>query len=162
MGKRLDFSYVHLVCLVSKHMLSKDFEVPEGWKSCGTPVGFICNTPGTRRSVWCRVVNRKSNAEKKVFGCKEVLLSEFIISSNLLFFSFPFFVFKNGRNIHIMNKIKIKIRIRRTMKRYFLFLVEHYRKLNLLPLKIYSTSFQQSVGKIHNISKSSSPVFFNP
>ena len=59
---------------------------------------------------------------KIVFGCLKVLLSEFIISSNL-FFLFPLFVFKNGLNIHIMNKIKTKKRIRRTIKRYFLFLV---------------------------------------
>ena len=58
---------------------------------------------------------------KTVFGCLKVLLSEFIIFSNLLFFSSPFFVFKNGRNIHIMNKIKTKKRIRRTIKDTFYF-----------------------------------------
>ena len=73
---------------------------------------------------------------KIVFGCLKLLLPELIISSNLLVFLFTFFVFKNGHNIHIINKIKkAKKRIRRIIKRYFLFLVENYRKLNLLLLK---------------------------
>ena len=56
---------------------------------------------------------------KIVFDCLKLLLSELSILSTALLVLLISFVFKNGRNIHITNKIKTKKRIRRTIKIYF-------------------------------------------
>ncbi len=72
------------------------------------------------------------------------------------------FILKNGRNSHNTNKIRIIKRIRRTIKIFSVVQLLKILSLTYCFLKIYSTSSQQSVGKIHNNSKSSFPVFFNP
>ena len=72
---------------------------------------------------------------KKVFGFLTLLLLELSISSNLLTFLFSVFVLKNGRNSHITKRTITKIRIRRNIQIYFLFLVGHCKKLKLLLLK---------------------------
>ena len=128
---------------------------------CNKPKKFI---PNFGRSQTAKASKLKApNIIKPVFGGLKLLRSESRILSTVFLVLLLSFVLKNGLNIHTTNKIRIIKRIRRIINTFSLFFAaSKYKILIYLFLKIYSTSSQQSVGKIHNNSNSSSPVFFKP
>ena len=101
-----DLSPFLIVLISKKCMYSNQFEILEGWKIGGKPIGFVSTIPGTCRSSSCRAMSNKYDSKSNIQKWKRWPC--FIWSALLFFF------FSNFLNVGIKNFINNAFVLART------------------------------------------------